>query len=117
MLAAFLNHLKRVSCSTSGKEPSLVSGVWTLMLGNLTLAMRQTNVFWAVVFMGGLEAVQVVKSMKPPSVKEAVKGASPLDCLRDFFWRSSVGEVHDEKLSDAWIEGKSCQPLDATHIS
>ncbi|KAH8173497.1 DIE2/ALG10 family protein [Sarocladium implicatum] len=104
VLAALLNHLKRVSCSSKAKDPSLVNGLWTLVLGNATLVMRQTNVFWVVVFMGGLEAVHAVKSLKPTPSKDLQSDSSLFARVKHFFWRSSLGDVHDEKLSDAWVE-------------
>jgi alpha-1,2-glucosyltransferase len=56
VLVAYRNHLLRVG----PKPPSLINDLWTVILGVAALFMRQTNVFWVVVYMGGLEAVHVL---------------------------------------------------------
>ncbi|EHK50356.1 glycosyltransferase family 59 protein [Trichoderma atroviride IMI 206040] len=64
VLVSFLNHLHRIGRDQS----SFLSDVTTIVLGLCSLTMRQTNVFWVVVFMGGLEAVHAVKSLRPKVV-------------------------------------------------
>jgi alpha-1,2-glucosyltransferase len=56
VLVAYRNHLLRLG----PKPPSLLNNLWTVVLGVAALSMRQTNVFWVVVYMGGLEAVHVL---------------------------------------------------------
>lgn len=61
VLVAYRNHLLRL-----GPRPlSGVNDLWTVILGIAALFMRQTNVFWVVVYMGGMEAVHVLRSVKP----------------------------------------------------
>lgn len=67
--------------------------------------MRQTNVFWVVVFMGGLEAVHAVKSLQPEAVVQPYM-TSLSEQLLFFFKRWSVGHVHDLPLNMAYPEGK-----------
>ncbi|KAJ4294918.1 glucosyltransferase [Collariella sp. IMI 366227] len=71
VLVAYRNHLSRVSPQRSG----LVNDIWTVVLGVAALFMRQTNVFWVVVYMGGLEAMHVLRGLKP--------GA--LECLKEVY--------------------------------
>ncbi|KAK4197300.1 family 59 putative glycosyltransferase [Triangularia verruculosa] len=61
VLLSYRHHLQRVG----SKRPGLLSDVWTILLGVAALFMRQTNVFWVVVYIGGLEAVHVLRSVKP----------------------------------------------------
>lgn len=78
----------------------------TIVLGLCSLTMRQTNVFWVVVFMGGLEAVHAVKSLRPKAVVQPYM-TSLSEQLLFFFKRWSVGHVHDLPLNMAYPEGIS----------
>ena len=101
VVAAFLNHLKRVGRARS----SLMSDFMTVFLGIAALSMRQTNVFWVVIWMGGLEAVHAIKTLTPERVDQpfmATLGAQ----LKFYFGRYSVGDVHDPPLGLAWPDGK-----------
>lgn len=101
VLAAFVNHLARVGRDHSSPLSDLV----TVVLGLATLLMRQTNVFWVVVFMGGLEAVHAVKTLRPARVDQpAMKTLSEQG--RYFAWRYSVGDVHDLPVHQAYPDGK-----------
>ncbi|KAJ6447196.1 glucosyltransferase [Purpureocillium lavendulum] len=97
VVGAFLNHLKRVGRDRS----SFASDVWTIALGLLTLLMRQTNVFWVVVFMGGLEAVHAVKTLRPDRVDQPFMTTLWAQ-VKYFAWRYSVGDIHDLPLNLAW---------------
>ncbi|KAK3307130.1 glycosyltransferase family 59 protein [Chaetomium strumarium] len=63
VLVAYRNHLLRIGT----QRPSLANDLCTVMLGIAALFMRQTNVFWVVVYMGGLEAVHVLRSVQSDS--------------------------------------------------
>ncbi|KOS22841.1 Dol-P-Glc:Glc(2)Man(9)GlcNAc(2)-PP-Dol alpha-1 [Escovopsis weberi] len=112
VLLALLNHLVRV-----GRERnSFASDLLTLVLGMASLAMRQTNVFWVVVFMGGLEAVQAVKTLRPgnaiPQGPSGEPSESPMSDLKGY----ASGQVHDLPLHQAWPEGNLavaalCNPM------
>ncbi|KAL1839652.1 hypothetical protein VTJ49DRAFT_1262 [Mycothermus thermophilus] len=71
VLVAYHNHLLRLGAGT----PSLVRDIWTVLLGVAALFMRQTNVFWVVVYMGGSEAVHVlhrhVKDLHDPPLNQS----------------------------------------------
>ncbi|KAF3767200.1 family 59 glycosyltransferase [Cryphonectria parasitica EP155] len=98
VLLAYQNHLARVS--TGPISPW--SDALVVLLGVGALFMRQTNVFWVVVFMGGLEAVHKVKLLRPPPTSF---GHSDRETrLKFFLWRYSQGEVHDPPLNEAGLE-------------
>lgn len=105
VLAAYSNHHLRVSRPRS----SVASDVWTLVLGVLALTMRQTNVFWVVVYMGGLEAVHAVKSVASKLPKHQIT-----DSVKTAVWRfkvnSSLGDIHDPPFSKVWPDGKRLSP-------
>lgn len=100
VLGGFLNCLNRLGREGNG----IMSDLSTFVLGILALFMRQTNVFWAVVFCGGLEAVHAVKTLRPKAV-ERPWTMSPPEHLKWFSWRWSVGDVHDLPVSLAWPDG------------
>ncbi|KAK4238679.1 hypothetical protein C8A03DRAFT_43604 [Achaetomium macrosporum] len=60
VLIAYRNHLLRMGA----QRPGLMNDLWAVLLGVAALFMRQTNVFWVVVYMGGLEAVHVLRSVQ-----------------------------------------------------
>ncbi|KAK8050936.1 Dol-P-Glc:Glc(2)Man(9)GlcNAc(2)-PP-Dol alpha-1-2-glucosyltransferase [Apiospora rasikravindrae] len=119
VLAAYSNHSARVSSRT--EPPSFLNDLYTIALGVCALCMRQTNVFWVVVYMGGLEAVAALKSLNqepadapftatnsqfqlfppkytPGHVYDPSVGGEP-----EFFpWRYTLGEVYDPPVGDAW---------------
>lgn len=99
VLASFLNHLGRLS----SRRTPLLSDAMTIILGLATLWMRQTNVFWVVVFMGGVEAVHTVKTLQPQKVDQPVM-TTLWDQLKFFAWRYSIGDVHDVSIDKAYPE-------------
>jgi len=105
VLVAYENHLYRV-----GQEaPNLFNDLWTLMLGVAALFMRQTNIFWVVVYMGGLEAIHAVRQLKPPLV-DTPKQMTLLEHVKFYLWRDSVGDLHDPPLHAAWPGGTFGSP-------
>lgn len=64
VLLAYNHHIGRIGRDRS----SLLSDIWTILLGVVALSMRQTNIFWVVVYMGGLEAVHAIKTPPPKPV-------------------------------------------------
>ncbi|KAL0930600.1 alpha- glucosyltransferase alg10 [Colletotrichum truncatum] len=97
VLVAYYHHLHRVREEWSSFSSNLV----TILLGVVTLFMRQTNVFWVVVYMGGLEAVSAVKSLRPKPVdRPGFNNVS--ECVKYYAWRYSLGDIHDPPLNTAW---------------
>ncbi|KAG6224291.1 hypothetical protein E4U34_000451 [Claviceps purpurea] len=97
VLGAFLNHLKRVGRDRS----SWTNDLMTIFFGVAALFMRQTNVFWIVVWMGGLEAVHAIKTLRPERVDRPFMPTLTAQ-LKFSYWRYSVGDVHDATLGLAW---------------
>ncbi|KAI1273218.1 DIE2/ALG10 family-domain-containing protein [Xylaria sp. FL0933] len=100
VLLAYTNHLTRVGT----KQPSLLNDVYCLALGIITLAFRQTNIFWVVVFMGGLEVIHAIKTLNPEPV-ETPPFQTTSEQIGFYAWRYSLGDIHDVSLSLA-------QPID-----
>lgn len=101
VLFAYQNHLERVG----PKGKPWRNDFFVILLGVASLFMRQTNVFWVVVFMGGLEAIEAAKAVptvrpQPPSQGDLMAN------IKYFAWRSSLGEIHDPALSQASLEGE-----------
>lgn len=101
VLFAFQNHLERVG----PKGTPWRNDFFVIFLGVASLFMRQTNVFWVVVFLGGLEAVEAAKAMpavrpQPPSQGDLMAN------IKDFAWKSSLGEIHDPALAQASLDGE-----------
>ncbi|KAI1485762.1 glycosyltransferase family 59 protein [Biscogniauxia mediterranea] len=96
VLLAYMNHLARVGKETT----SFVNDLYTLGIGLLALCMRQTNIFWVVVYIGGLEVVQGIKTLKPEPVKNP-EFSTLAEQIKFYAGRYSLGDVHDPPLSDA----------------
>lgn len=101
VLFAFQNHLERVG----PKGTPWRNDFFVVFLGVASLFMRQTNVFWVVVFLGGLEAVEAAKAV--PAVRPQPPGQGDLMAnVKYFAWRSSLGEIHDPALDQAYLDGE-----------
>lgn len=107
VVAAFVHALRRMG---SPAVPSLGSDLLTILLGLASLFMRQTNIFWVVVFAGGLEAVHAVKSCRP--ALQTVRPDSP----RLWALTYASGNVHDPPLDMSWPDGKETLPLQKDSI-
>ncbi|KAH7312421.1 DIE2/ALG10 family-domain-containing protein [Stachybotrys elegans] len=99
VMLAFLLHLYRVS----GRPNSVRSDISVVFLGLSSLLMRQTNVFWSVVFLGGLETAHAVKSLQPERA-ERPEITTLWGQLKYSAWRYSLGDVHDPPLNLAYID-------------
>ncbi|KAI1763334.1 glycosyltransferase family 59 protein [Hypoxylon sp. FL1150] len=94
VLLAYTNHLGRLRRDT----PSIVNNIYTIILGLLALTMRQTNIFWVVVYMGGLEAVHGIEAIRPQPVATPVLTTLSQQ-IRFYAWRYSLGDIHDPPLN------------------
>ncbi|KAL7627270.1 glucosyltransferase [Parahypoxylon ruwenzoriense] len=97
VLHAYANHLSRVRQNGT----SFVNDVYTVLLGLLALSMRQTNIFWIVVYMGGLELVHGVKALRPDPVVVPMFATLP-EQIGFYAWRYSLGDIHDPPLNLAY---------------
>ncbi|KAI1660663.1 glycosyltransferase family 59 protein [Daldinia decipiens] len=97
VLLAYINHLGRMYSD----NPSTASNVRTIFLGLLALSVRQTNIFWVVVYMGGLEIVHAIKTLCPETT--AAPAFQTLSEQVSFYvWRYSLGDIHDPPLNLAY---------------
>ncbi|KAI8679471.1 Dol-P-Glc:Glc(2)Man(9)GlcNAc(2)-PP-Dol alpha-1,2-glucosyltransferase [Fusarium keratoplasticum] len=97
VLVAYLNHLNRLGRDQS----SPLNDILTVVLGVFTLFFRQTNVFWVVVYMGGLEAVHAIKTLRPERVDQPFM-SSLVEQVKYYLWRYSLGDIHDPPLNLLW---------------
>ncbi|KAK1836879.1 glycosyltransferase [Podospora conica] len=100
VLYAYQSHLLRLGEET----PGLRSDLDIVACGVFALFMRQTNVFWVVVYMGATEAVHAIRSLKPTPVESPKGSLSFVERAKFHAWRASVGEVHDPKLNNSHPE-------------
>jgi len=82
-------------------------GIWLYLAGVLTLTMRQTNIFWAAVFLGGLEAVRTLKSIKSIPGNNEKDRSCWQGKVSAAFHQYTRGEIHEIPLKDAEIYGMS----------
>jgi len=84
-------------------------GVWLYVAGILALMMRQTNIFWVAVFMGGLEEVRTLKDI-PVMKREEKTPDTWKGNVQAAFDRWTKGDIHDIPLRDAEIHGMALLP-------
>ncbi|PHH78632.1 hypothetical protein CDD82_2935 [Ophiocordyceps australis] len=94
---ALLNHLGRVA----RPRTSWANDWLTVALGTLALLMRQTNIFFVLVYMGGLEAIHAVKRPRLQRAHEP-RDMTLWQRLKFLGGQYSLGHVHDPPLSQAW---------------
>ena len=80
-------------------------GVWLYLAGLLTLTMRQTNIFWAAVFMGSLEVVRSLQTIRSVPGENEKNRSCWQGEVSATFHQYTRGEVHDVPLKDAEIYG------------
>ncbi|OAA66545.1 glucosyltransferase [Niveomyces insectorum RCEF 264] len=113
VLVAYRNHLFRRQIRSAVNHangatatPPFWNGLLTVVLGMATLLMRQTNIFWVVVYMGGLEVVQAVKSLQRRGAKRTTEPAPAFDTpwamARFYAARYAAGDVHDPPVGASW---------------
>ncbi|ELQ39121.1 alpha-1,2 glucosyltransferase ALG10 [Pyricularia oryzae Y34] len=99
VLWAYENHLKRLT-----EQTTFWNDINTVILGVTALFMRQTNVFWVVVYFGGLESIHAIKKGAGSSSSKAVKAANIRDlahALETYWALYAAGNIHDPPLSAA----------------
>ncbi|KAF4629231.1 hypothetical protein G7Y89_g8921 [Cudoniella acicularis] len=77
--------------------------VWIYLTGLVALSMRQTNIFWVAVFMGGLEAVRTIKANATSSSENEVEPKTWQEYITYSFKQYSRGSIHDLPLKDAGV--------------
>ncbi|EHL02977.1 putative Dol-P-Glc:Glc(2)Man(9)GlcNAc(2)-PP-Dol alpha-1,2-glucosyltransferase [Glarea lozoyensis 74030] len=80
--------------------------VMNYVIGIFALTMRQTNIFWVAIYLGGLEAVRAIKmNVVPEGNTEKSSGAEP-DPLMTEIRKWGRGSIHDVALEDANLIGQ-----------
>ncbi|CZR62578.1 related to alpha-1,2 glucosyltransferase/transcriptional activator [Phialocephala subalpina] len=77
--------------------------VWMYFTGLVALTMRQTNIFWVSVFMGGLELVRTIKITQTASVEVEPAPGNLKETILAKLKEYSHGEIHDIPLRDASV--------------
>lgn len=103
MLRMYKSFLKR--------EP----GVWLYMVGILALTMRQTNIFWVAIYMGGLEVVRTLMDIQPPPLEDLPQPKTWREVVISTFNRYARGEIHDISLKDAELSGTFLSTVQSHH--
>lgn len=75
-------------------------GIWIYVAGILALTLRQTNIFWVAVYMGGLEVVRTLKDIKPSPQKISSEPKNWKEAAIQTVNRYVRGEIHDISLKD-----------------
>lgn len=101
VLLALLNTLRRMGSDAASLQSDLV----TIFIGFMALFMRQTNVFWVVVFLGLVEAVNAVKILQPKDASDTKPPVYSTERVTRFVTKSIAGHIHDPPLSEAWPDG------------
>jgi alpha-1,2-glucosyltransferase len=99
-LGCYSSHLDRLA---GGR--SLKTDIRTFLLGVVAIAMRQTNVFWIVVYMGGSEAVNAIKKLRHKR-HEVPRFTTVTSMLNYYFERYRAGEIHDPQFSLSHLRGQ-----------
>lgn len=89
--------------------------IWLYSAGILALTMRQTNIFWVAVFMGGLEVVRTLKGIEAVPLQRMPEPQTWKEVAISAFQRYSRGEIHDISLKDAEIYGILSPPAHPNH--
>ncbi|KAI9054521.1 hypothetical protein LZ554_001678 [Drepanopeziza brunnea f. sp. 'monogermtubi'] len=76
---------------------------WIYPTGIVALWMRQTNIFWVAVFLGGLEVVRTIEANRTVSVENEPMPYSSKDLAIFHCKRYSRGNIHDIPLKDAGV--------------
>ena len=101
VLLTFWIHLKRLTESRSSNDVAL------LFFGLLSLNMRQTNIFWVVVYMGGRELISAVRKHRVGQVLvDSSRIYSSMAGLTGHFWqRYAAADVNDPTLDRMTPDG------------
>lgn len=92
VLGAYEYHFRSLHDASSARNTASTK---MFVIGLCSLLLRQTNIFWAAVFLAGLHAVYHVKKTKQPLANESV---GPVAVSK---------AIYDPPVSEAYLEGIS----------
>jgi alpha-1,2-glucosyltransferase len=96
----------RLFLERKGAYKNSSDGLTTLYLtGMIALTMRQTNIFWVAIFLGGLELVRIIKAQVPSENSGLQIRQSWQKAIVSRFWDYTRGQIHDMPLRDADLLG------------
>ncbi|RAL61259.1 hypothetical protein DID88_010338 [Monilinia fructigena] len=99
-------------------EKTWKNGAWFYLCGVLALCMRQTNIFWAAIFLGGMEAVRAMKGIDrltaPYSRQSQVPSQEGL--LKQFYEIAKSEHLHDPHLHATDLEDFILTPLSVLRL-
>jgi alpha-1,2-glucosyltransferase len=78
---------------------SFIRGLTTYVIGLAALLMRQTNIFWVAIFLGGMEAVRCF--LPEPTLVGKKDGEKQITYLENLIVACSGGAIHDPRLAEA----------------
>lgn len=84
--------------------------VWMYFTGIVALTMRQTNIFWISVFLGGLELVRTIKITQTASIEVPPTPGNWKEAVSAKLKEYSQGEIHDIPIRDAAVHGMPTSP-------
>ncbi|PBP18436.1 putative alpha-1,2 glucosyltransferase alg10 [Diplocarpon rosae] len=97
---------RKWACNNSGEGL-----VWLYLTGVVALWMRQTNIFWVAVFMGGLELVRTIEANQTLSPDTEVAPHSGKEISISYYSRCRRGKIHDISLKNAGLHASLLNPL------
>ncbi|KAH7314252.1 alpha-1,2 glucosyltransferase-like protein alg10 [Rhexocercosporidium sp. MPI-PUGE-AT-0058] len=77
--------------------------IWLYLTGIIALWMRQTNIFWVAVFMGGMELVRTIDTNRTSDSASVNPPHTWKDISLFYFKRYSRGQIHDVPLNNATV--------------
>ncbi|KUJ10425.1 uncharacterized protein LY89DRAFT_596356 [Mollisia scopiformis] len=99
VLRMYRIYLERKGAYTNSHEGL----IWMYLTGMVALTMRQTNIFWVSVFMGGLELVRTIKTTQTASIEVVPSPWNWKELVMAKLKKYSNGEIHDIPLGDAGV--------------
>jgi alpha-1,2-glucosyltransferase len=96
----------RLFLERKGARANSAAGlVWLYPAGLISLAMRQTNIFWVAVFMGALELVRTITANKVDFTSGQPTPRTWKHVAIEKFQQYSHGNIHDIALKNAGVIG------------
>ncbi len=103
VLRTYRQFLQRAGAYKNSTEGLL----WIYILGMAALTLRQTNIFWVAVFLGGLELVRTINFNKIPAAAVEPTPSTWKEAINVKYSQWSRGYIHDVRLNDAGVHGLS----------
>lgn len=107
VLVAFSNTLDRLQ----RRKSSALNSIWTVFLGTATLFMRQTNIFWIVVFLGSIEAIHSLKMLLPRHPEKYPLLPNETDTIKWWAQLYAQGYIWDAHMDKATPFGETIRPM------